>query len=173
MRLGIDSIAYSQCPGFLRPAFYMNPKPLTDDFDILEQSLQQTMWTQHKQLEQLLTEHRLTLPKFLVLVSLIKRGGTCPIGKLAQELFQSNPTMTGIVDRLAEDKLVARTREHPTDRRQVMVTLTAQGKHLLRRARISRRERMRQALEKFSARDRKEFVRLLTVYLGALGQEPE
>lgn len=151
----------------------MNTQPTADEFDLLEQSLQQAMWTQHKQLEQLLTEHRLTLPKFLVLVSLIKRGGACPIGKLAHELFQSSPTMTGIVDRLAEDKLVARTREQPSDRRQVMVTLTAHGKQLLQRARISRRERMRQALEKFSARDRKEFVRLLTVYLDALGQEPE
>jgi len=151
----------------------MTVKSPADEFDLLEQSLQQVMWTQHKQLEQLLTEHQLTLPKFLVLVSLIKRGGTCPIGKLAQELFQSNPTMTGIVDRLAEDKLVARTREQPSDRRQVMVRLTAQGKQLLQRARLARRERMRSALEKFSARDRKEFVRLLSVYLNALGQESE
>ena len=151
----------------------MKTQAVTDEFDILEQSLQQAMWTQHKQLEQLLTEHHLTLPKFLVLVSLIKRGGACPIGKLAEELFQSSPTMTGIIDRLAEDKLVARTREQPSDRRQVMVTLTASGKQLLRRARVSRGERMRKALERFSARDRKEFVRLLTVYLDALGQESD
>ena len=151
----------------------MNIQLAADEFDTLEQSLQQAMWTQHKQLEQLLTEHRLTLPKFLVLVSLIKRGGTCPIGKLARDLFQSSPTMTGIVDRLADDKLVARTREQPADRRQVMVTLTAPGKQLLQRVRFARRERMHQALEKFSARDRKEFVRLLTVYLDTLGQKPE
>lgn len=149
----------------------MNPKPLSDEFDLLEQSLQQAMWTQHKQLEQLLTEHRLTLPKFLVLVSLIKRGGVCPIGKLAEELFQSYPTMTGIVDRLVDDKLVAREHGHPEDRRKVMVNLTTQGRQLLQRTRHARRERMRAALEKFSARDRKEFVRLLTVYLNALGQE--
>ena len=151
----------------------MNIQLAADEFDTLEQSLQQAMWTQHKQLEQLLTEHRLTLPKFLVLVSLIKRGGTCPIGKLARDLFQSSPTMTGIVDRLADDKLVARTREQPADRRQVMVTLTAPGKQLLQRVRLARRERMHQALEKLSARDRKEFVRLLTVYLDTLGQKPE
>ncbi len=151
----------------------MSTSQPTNEFEILEQSLQQTMWMQHKQLEQLLTEHHLTLPKFLVLVSLIKRGGTCPIGKLAEELFQSNPTMTGIVDRLAEDKLVARERGHPSDRRQVMVSLTTQGKQLLQRARISRRERMHRALGKFSARDRKEFVRLLKRYLDALGREPE
>lgn len=149
----------------------MIPKQSTDEFDILEQSLQRAMWTQHKQLEQLLTEHRLTLPKFLVLVSLIKRGGACPIGKLAQDLFQSNPTMTGIVDRLVKDKLVARVHGHAADRRCVMVNLTPQGKQLLQRTRSARRDAMRQALERFSGRDRKEFMRLLTVYLNALGQE--
>lgn len=147
--------------------------PPTDEFELIEQSLQQTMWMQRKQIEQLLTEHRLTLPKFLVLVSLIKRGGTCPIGKLAEELFQSNPTMTGIVDRLAEDNLVERERGHPSDRRQVMVTLTAHGKQLLQRTRSARRERIHRALEKFSARDRKEFVRLLTQYLDALERESD
>ena len=151
----------------------MNPKPSSDEFDVLEQSLQQAMWTQHKQVEQLLTEHDLTLPKFLVLVSIIKRGGACPIGKLAEELFQSYPTMTGIIDRLVKDRLVARERGHSEDRRRVMVSLTTQGKQLLQRARQARRERMHHALEKFSARDRKEFVRLLTVYLSALGQESE
>lgn len=146
-------------------------KQPTDEFDLLEQSLQRAMWTQHKQLEQLLTEHHLTLPKFLVLVSLIKRGGACPIGKLAEDLFQSNPTMTGIVDRLVKDNLVARVHGHAADRRCVMVNLTPQGKQLLQRTRSARREGMREALEKFSGRDRKEFVRLLTVYLNALGQE--
>jgi DNA-binding MarR family transcriptional regulator len=151
----------------------MDIKPATDEFDLLEQSLQQAMWTQHKRLEQLLTEYRLTLPKFLVLLSLSKRGGACPIGKLAEDSFQSNPTMTGIVDRLVKDKLVSRVHGRASDRRQAMVSLTPPGKQLLQRARTSRRERMRRALEKFSARDRKEFVRLLTVYLNALGRESE
>jgi DNA-binding MarR family transcriptional regulator len=146
----------------------MSPHQPTDELEIVEQSLQRVMWTEHKQLEQLLTEHRLTLPKFLVLISLIKREGGCPIGELADELFQSYPTMTGIVDRLAEDKLVAREREHAADRRKVVVNLTPQGKQLLQRARTARRERMRHALEKFSAHDRKEFVRLLLVYLQVL-----
>lgn len=143
----------------------------TDDFDVLEQSLQRVMWTEHKKLEQLLTEHSLTLPKFLVLVSLIKRGGACPIGELAGDLFQSSPTMTGIVDRLVNDKLVAREREQKDDRRRVTVSLTPQGKHLLTRARAARSERMRRAFNHFSAGERKEFLHLLTVYLGALEKE--
>ncbi len=146
----------------------MNEQHPTDELEILAQSLQRVMWTEHKKLEQMLTEHDLTLPKFLVLVSLIKRGGACPIGELADDLFQSSPTMTGIVDRLVNDKLVARERELEDDRRKVTVSLTPQGKHLLARTRAARGERMRRAFNHFSAHDRKEFLRLLTVYLGAL-----
>jgi DNA-binding MarR family transcriptional regulator len=149
----------------------MNDHQLTEEFETLEQSLQRVMWTEHKKLEQSLTEHELTLPKFLVLVSLIKRGGACPIGELADDLYQSSPTMTGIVDRLVMDKLVAREREPEEDRRKVMVTLTPHGKQLLARARASRSERMRRAFTCFSAKDRREFRRLLTVYLGALEKE--
>lgn len=146
----------------------MSENQLTNELESFEHSLQRVMWTERKQLEQLMTEHRLTLSKFLVLVSLVKHDSGCPIGKLAEELFQSYPTMTGIVDRLAEDKLVARERAPADDRRQVVVSLTPQGKQLLQRARSARRERMRHALEKFSARDRKEFMRLLSVYLSVL-----
>jgi DNA-binding MarR family transcriptional regulator len=124
-----------------------------------------------QKLQQSLTEHELTLPKFLVLVSLIRRGGACPIGELAGELFQSSPTMTGIVDRLVNDKLVAREREQDEDRRKVMVSLTPHGKQLFARARTARRERMRSALNHFSSRDRKDFLRLLTIYLRALEKE--
>ncbi len=149
----------------------MNDQSPTDEFEVLEQSLQRVMWTEHKKFEQLLTEHSLTLPKFLVLVSLIKRGGACPIGELADDLFQSSPTMTGIVDRLVNDKLVAREREQEDDRRKVTVSLTPQGKQLLARARAARSERMRRAFNRFSARDRKALLRLLTVYLGTLEKE--
>jgi DNA-binding MarR family transcriptional regulator len=161
----------------LPKSFYATGKSMsaqlpTSEFEILEQSLQRVMWTEHKKLEQMLTEHDLTLPKFLVLASLIRRGGACPIGQLADDLFQSSPTMTGIVDRLVNDRLVQREREQVDDRRKVTVTLTPQGKQLLARARAARSERMRRALNYFSARDRKEFLRLLTVYMVALEKEP-
>lgn len=149
----------------------MPENQLTTQLENFEQSMQRVMWTERKQLEQLMIEHDLTLPKFLVLVSLVKRNGGCPIGKLAEELFQSYPTMTGIVDRLADDKLVARERAQAKDRRQVVVSLTPQGKQLLQRARTARRVRMRHALEKFTARDRKEFMRLLSAYLHVLEQD--
>src|SRR3972149_2756404 len=106
-----DSSSPLTVQAFFMPGHNMNEQHPTDEFDVLEHSLERVMWTEHKKLEQLLTGHALTLPKFLVLVSLIKRGGACPIGELADDLFQSSPTMTGIVDRLVNDKLVERERE--------------------------------------------------------------
>lgn len=143
-----------------------------DEYDVIEQAVQRLIWTEQKKLTQLLEEHRLSLPRFLVLLSIKRRGAGCPIGVLADEWLQSYPTMTDIVDRLEESKLVVRERVDPTDRRKVVVSLTAPGRQLLARARGARRERLMRALAQFTAQDRREFVRLLTVYLGALGEEP-
>ncbi len=144
-----------------------------DEYDVIEQALQRLIWTEQKRFTQLLEEHRLSLPRFLVLLSIQQRGTGCPIGSLADEWLQSYPTMTDIVDRLEEDKLVTRERVDPKDRRKVMVSLTPLGHQLLARARGARRERMAQALVNFSADDRRAFVRLLSNYLQALEKEPE
>ncbi len=144
---------------------------VSNEYEVLEHSLQRVMWTEYKRLTQLLTEHALTLPQFLVLVSVHRRGSGCPIGVLADEMFQSHPTMTGIVDRLQEAKLVVRERVDPDDRRRVVVNLTREGRQLFERSRAARRERVRRALNLFSAKDRKEFLRLLNIYLGALEKE--
>jgi DNA-binding MarR family transcriptional regulator len=146
---------------------------LTKNFDVIEHSLQRLMWTEQKKLTQILDEHDLTLPQFLVLISIDRRGAGCPIGKLADEMFQSYATMTGIVDRLEDARLVARERQDPDDRRKVVVNITPQGRHLLERARGARRERLVHALRRFSLRDQHEFLRLLTLYLGELEKEDQ
>ncbi len=138
----------------------------------IEHSLQRVAWTEQKRISQILSEHNLTLPQFVVLVSIARRGAGCPIGKLAEEMMQSYPTMTGIVDRLFDDKLVVRQND-PEDRRKVVVSLTSAGRQLLERARAARRERLAGALKKFSLRDQREFLRLLTLYLTELEKENE
>ena len=85
-------------------------------------------------------------------------------------MFQSYPTMTGIVDRLKDAGLVARG-DDPQDRRKVVVSLTRQGRALLDRARDTRRTRMIRALGKFSTQDRREFLRLLTSYFETIEEE--
>ena len=145
-------------------------KNFSDDHAILEHALQQLMWTEQKKFAALLSQHALTLPQFLVLAAIHQHGTGCPIGKLAEEMFQSYPTMTGIVDRLKDAGLVARG-DDPADRRKVVISLTREGSTLLNRARDTRRTRMTRALSKFSVQDRREFLRLLTSYLETFEEE--
>ncbi len=141
------------------------------DFDTMEHSLQRLMWREQKRLEQLLqNEHDVTLPQFLVLVSIFRRGVGCPMGLLAGEMAQSNATMTGIVDGLVDKKLVVREND-PADRRRVVVNLTTKSRDLLERARAARRERLWRAFARFSTQDQRDFLRLLTDYLGELEKE--
>lgn len=143
------------------------------EYEVLEQALQRVMWAEQKKFTQLLNEHGLTVPQFLVLVSIRRRGTGCPIGALADEMFQSYPTMTGIVDRLEEARLVARERFDHGDRRKVVVSLTPLGRQLLDRTRGARAMRMQRALAQFSAGERRDFLRLLSTYLEILEKEPE
>jgi len=147
-------------------------KFVTGDYEIIEHALQHLMWTEQKKFAALLAAHDLTLPQFLVLASIRQHGAGCPMGTLAEEMFQSYPTMTGIVDRLKKAGLVSRG-DDPADRRKVVVSLTRQGRELLDRARNARRERMIRALGRLSAQDRRDFLRLLTNYLETLEKENE
>ncbi len=144
-----------------------------DEFQVIENALQRLAWTEQRRYSQLLQAHDLTLPQFLVLASIKRRGSGCPIGALADEMLQAYPTMTGIVDRLEQAGLVVRERGTAADRRQVVVRLTPVGQELLHRAHGARRHRMVQALARFSAHDRREFLRLLTSYLETYQKEPE
>jgi len=142
----------------------------SDDYEVIEHAFQRLMWAGQKQFGVLLAEHDLTLPQFLVLASIHKHGMGCPVGTLAKEMFQSFPTMTGIVNRLKKSRLVERG-DDPKDRRKVMISLTLEGQQLLNRAKTSRRKQMIDALSGFSAQDRREFLRLLTIILATLEKE--
>lgn len=68
-----------------------------------------------------------TLPRFDVLAQLDRHGAPVSMGELSQRLMVSKGNVTGLIDRLARDGLVARSRS-PEDRRFQMVELTAAGK---------------------------------------------
>jgi DNA-binding MarR family transcriptional regulator len=85
---------------------------------------------------------------------------------LARATHQSAASLTGVVDRLLEKRLVARVRPEG-DRRQVMVTVTDQGRRLLEKIAEARRLEMRVALEHLASDDIGDLLRLLdTVILG-------
>ena len=77
----------------------------------------------------LVQEVGLTWPQLATLRA-AERLGECSIGALAREVHLGQPTLTGIVQRLARAGYVERSR-HTQDGRSVNVTITPTGRSLL------------------------------------------
>jgi len=73
----------------------------------------------------------LTLERSKILWPLVL-GGPMRAGELAQQCHLGRPTLTELVDGLVDDGLVRRD-EDPSDRRAVILALTAQGRRELHR----------------------------------------
>src|SRR4029079_12573439 len=67
-----------------------------------------------------------TLPRFDLMAQLDKAQSGMTLGELSQRMMVSNGNVTGLVDRLVEQKLIER-RPSPVDRRAMLVHLTAEG----------------------------------------------
>ena len=79
---------------------------------------------------------------------------------LAECADTSQASLTGIVDRLEEQGLVARRRS-ADDRRVVEVAVTTQGRRVLARANVAFLERLQGLLAPLSAAERSELIGLL------------
>src|SRR5512141_2698841 len=98
-------------------------------FERIEQAIMQISWLGQRQFMQLLADERfdLTVPQFHTLLHLSYCAGECKMSDLARSTHQSAASLTGVVDRLLEKRLVERGR--PTgDRRQVVVSTTERGR---------------------------------------------
>jgi MarR family transcriptional regulator, organic hydroperoxide resistance regulator len=140
----------------------------TDPFERIERAILRIGWLGQRQFLQLLAEERfdLTIPQFYTLLHLSHCADECKMSDLARATHQSAASLTGVVDRLLEKRLVARVRPEG-DRRQVMVTATDLGCTLLAKIAAARRVEMRMALEHLASEDIGELLRLLdTVILG-------
>lgn len=76
-------------------------------------------------------EFGLTVPQLTVLWA-VGSGDRVPIGRIADRINLSGATVTNIVDRLEGHGLVSRERS-TGDKRQVLISLTADGRALLAR----------------------------------------
>lgn len=76
--------------------------------------------------ERLRTEFGVTLPQFDVMAALEREPEGMKMSELSRFLMVSNGNVTGIIDRLVGEKLVAR-KAPDTDRRAIVVRLTPQG----------------------------------------------
>jgi DNA-binding MarR family transcriptional regulator len=76
--------------------------------------------------ERLRVDFNVTLPQFDVMAALERKPDGMTMTELSRFLMVSNGNVTGIVDRLVADKLVAR-QPGPEDRRATLVRLTPKG----------------------------------------------
>ena len=97
----------------------------------------------------------------------LQSGGPLRIGELATREAVTQPTMTGIVNRLVADNLVER-RADAQDARASAVTLTDAGRQELEQARTAAAQSVRPALETLSPDDL-EILQRAANLLGKLG----
>ena len=135
-------------------------------FEHIEQAIMQIGWLGQRQFMQLLADERfdLTVPQFHTLLHLNYCDGECKMSDLARSTHQSAASLTGVVDRLLEKRLVERGRPE-SDRRQVVVSVTERGRRLLHTIKDARRAEIRMALVHMRPIDLHELLRLLNMML--------
>ncbi|MCB2192142.1 MAG: MarR family transcriptional regulator [Deltaproteobacteria bacterium] len=107
----------------------------------------------------LASEHQLTTPQLLCL-RLLAQERTLTPGTVAKEMYLSQATVTGILDRLEKRGLVERRRDQ-TDRRKVSLHLTDEGRKAVEQAPLPLQERFASRLEALSDKERDEIDRVL------------
>jgi MarR family transcriptional regulator, organic hydroperoxide resistance regulator len=140
-----------------------------DLFELVEQAIMQIGWLGQRQFMQLLAEERfdMTVPQFHTLLYLSYCAGECKMSDLARATHQSAASLTGVVDRLLEKRLVARGRPDG-DRRQVVVSATDRGRALLHAIKQTRRAEIQAALSHIPASEVSELLRLLEAVLAGM-----
>ena len=140
-----------------------------DPFEQIERVILRIGWLGQRQFMQLLAEVRfdLTIPQFHTLLHLSHCATECKMSDLARATQQSAASLTGVVDRLLEKRLVARVRPEG-DRRQVMVTVTEDGRVLLAKIAEARRLAMRAALEHLAVDEINALLKLLDMLIGGM-----
>ena len=102
------------------------------------------------QLDFFLKRH-VTQTQLLMLIA-IHSYERCSMSILARSMHVSMPTVSGVVDRLARAGFVRRF-SYPTDRRQVLVELTAKGHGFIRDFQAVIRRRWEEVLKTLAVRE--------------------
>ena len=130
----------------------------------IDRMIDEVTWQAQKQAIQTLIrpDIDLTMPQMVTLFA-IREHGTCRMGALIEATRQSGGTITGIVDRLIADGLVARA-HIAGDRRVVEVTLTPAGEQRARQVIDARHADMCRILERFNDSQLADFEQLLRLF---------
>ncbi|HZS39884.1 MAG TPA: MarR family transcriptional regulator [Polyangia bacterium] len=99
-------------------------------------------------------------PTQLSVIKLLHEIGDLSLGTLSREIRAHNSTVTGIVDRMEAAGMVERARSEE-DRRVWIIRLTAQGRKVAERAKVSPWETLRHALASLPLADQERLTAIL------------
>jgi DNA-binding MarR family transcriptional regulator len=111
-------------------------------------------------MDQVLSEHGLTMEQYLVLVTIKYHRAPIRITDIARWLERSTNSVTMIVDRMVKAGLLRRVRDR-RDRRTVNVFLTSKAEDALNPANPAAWEFMQQGMSALSSEDKNAFADLL------------
>ncbi len=114
----------------------------------------------------------LTGPQIHVVACLGVSGTPIAMTELGHRICASAPTMTGVIDRLERQGLVARERDE-SDRRVVLIALTEAGRAAFRTLEEDAGEKITNLLSCLSHDERETFVRLIGRIVDALAAKSE
>ncbi len=120
-----------------------------------------------------LAEHEsaVSLPQYRALVVLASRGPQRPVD-LAHALGVDPSTATRMCDRLARKRLINRRRDM-TDRRVVVMDLSASGRRLVESVTERRRREIDRIIDAVDPTERTNLVRAFAIFGAAAGEIPE
>lgn len=95
------------------------------------------------------------------------------MGEVAKKSNIQLSTLTRVIDKLVEQRLVVRKAD-PSDRRVVRVSLTLEGDKIVGHFEEARKKRIKSVLEKLTGKEREDLVKILQgVYNRIFGEENE
>ncbi len=134
-------------------------RELKEDLDRIVETIIYLVTESRRLSKQEATRNGVT-PTQLSVLKLLQEIGDLSLGMLSKEIRAHNSTVTGIVDRMEAAGLVERARSD-ADRRVWIIRLTAQGRKVAERARVSPWDLLRQALAELPAADQEKLTALL------------
>lgn len=135
------------------PGAVMNDREIDE---VVELTFRLSRLARHH-LQALLAAYHLTAPQYDALRCIERSRNRITVSALAEAAHQVTPTMTGILNRLEENRLVIRQRSG-SDRRRQLVSLTGLGTALLEQITRDIRERMGALLLELGAEERKILI---------------
>ena len=96
----------------------------------------------------------------LLMIMSIYAKGTCRLSELSQEMEISNPTASGLVERLVQNEYVKRSAD-PNDRRAVCISLTKKGLQIANKFRQTIKKKWYDILITLPKKDQEDYIRIM------------